>query len=235
MPGKVYLAGEFASGSATDDLLDAVAADRGVSGATYWSLFPDADHYGYVQHDDGFTVHDPGDTPAMRANVAALTRFATAMSGRPLQRVVGDAPLITSVAKIAGLNSVAWRGTAGAGGYRIQRSVLGGAWKTVSGDVPVSENDAPWLDRATVPVATRYRVLAVDASDRVLKTSAAAAVSRRTAVTVDPLEDWYVVAGHSPSLRRSPTASGVRIAPTDQGTAAGCRTPRRTWSVPGSR
>ena len=211
--GKAYLAGEFASGSATDGLLDAVAADANVSGATYWSLFPDADHYGYVQHDDGFTVHYPGDTPAMRVGVAALTRFATGMSGRPLRPVVGGAPLITSVAKTAGLNAVAWRGTAGADGYRIQRSVLGGVWKTVSGDDPVSANDAPWLDRGTVPVASRYRVLAVDASGATIRTSAPAAVARATTVTIDPLQDWYVAAGHSAGLRRTPTASGVDIAP----------------------
>ena len=74
--GKVYLAGEFGSGSATDELLAAVADDPNVSGATYWSLFPHADHYGYVQHDDGFTLHHPGDDEAMRDHVAALTRFA---------------------------------------------------------------------------------------------------------------------------------------------------------------
>ena len=62
--GKVYIAGEFGSGSATDELLTAVADDPNVSGATYWSLFPHADHYGYVQHDDGFTLHHPGDDAA---------------------------------------------------------------------------------------------------------------------------------------------------------------------------
>ena len=39
---------------------------RTSAGATYWSLFPHADHYGYVQHDDGFTLHHPGDTRRMR-------------------------------------------------------------------------------------------------------------------------------------------------------------------------
>jgi hypothetical protein len=91
--GKVYVAGEFASGSATDELLDAIAADDDVSGATYWSLFPNADHYGYVQHDDGFTVHYPGDTAAMRSNVDALTSFAVAMSGSRLGRTSVTPPL----------------------------------------------------------------------------------------------------------------------------------------------
>jgi hypothetical protein len=211
--GKVYLAGEFGSGSATDELLTAVAADPNVTGATFWSLFPHADHYGYVQHDDGFTLHHPGDTPEMRQRVTALTRFASAMSGRAVGRVVGDRPLVTAVSKNAGLNAVAWRGTAGADGYRIQRSVLGGGWKTVSGADPVSANDAPWLDRATVPTSSRYRVQAVDASGRVVATSAPAGVAWNTAVRVDPLEDWFVTAGHSASLRRTPTRTGVEVAP----------------------
>ena len=86
------------------------------------------------------------------------------MSGRTSSRVIGDRPLVTAVSKTAGLNAVAWRGTAGADGYRVQRSVLGGGWKTVSGPMPVSANDAPWLDRATVPASSRYRVQAVDAA-----------------------------------------------------------------------
>jgi len=211
--GKVYIAGEFGSGSATDGLLTAVADDPNVSGATYWSLFPHADHYGYVQHDDGFTLHHPGDTAEMRDHVAALTRFASAMSGKKTGRVVGDRPLITAVTKRAGLNSVAWRGTAGADGYRIQRSVLGGGWKTVSGEEPVGAGTAPWLDRATVSAATHYRVQAVDAAGRIVATSVAAGVARNTTVMVDPLEDWFVASGHSASLRRTPTRTGVEVAP----------------------
>jgi mannan endo-1,4-beta-mannosidase len=211
--GKVYIAGEFGSPSATAELLDAVAANPDVSGATYWSLFPHADHYGYVQHDDGFTLHAPGDDEAMQDRVAALSAFAADMSGKQVGRVVGDAPLISAVDKTAGLNAVAWRGTAGADGYLIQRSVLGGDWKTVSGADPISANDAPWLDRATVAASTRYRVRAVDGDGTVLATSAPAAVARTSAVTVDPLEDWFVADGHSRSLRRAPSRSGVEVAP----------------------
>lgn len=211
--GKVYIAGEFGSGSATDELLTAVADDPNVSGATYWSLFPHADHYGYVQHDDGFTLHHPGDSDTMREHVAALTRFASAMSGKKIPRAIGDRPLITSVTKKAGLNAVAWRGTAGADGYQIQRSVLGGGWKTVRGDEPVSALAAPWLDRATVPASSRYRVLAVDASGRTVGTSDPAGVARTTDVLVDPLEDWFPSSGHSTSLRRTPTRTGVELAP----------------------
>ena len=149
----------------------------------------------------------------MRDHVAALTRFASAMSGKKIPRVIGDRPLVTAVTKNAGLNAVAWRGTAGAAGYRIQRSVLGGGWKTVSGETPVGADAAPWLDRSTVPASSRYRVLAVDASGRTVATSVAAGVARNTAAVVDPMEDWFVASGHSASLRRTPTRTGVEVAP----------------------
>ena len=150
----------------------------------------------------------------MREHAAALTRFASAMSGKKIPRAIGDRPLVTAVTKIAGLNAVAWRGDGRVPhGYRIQRSVLGGGWKTVSGDTPVSADAAPWLDRATVPASSRYRVLAVDTSGRTVATSAAVGVARNTAAVVDPMEDWFVASGHSGSLRRTPTRTGVEVAP----------------------
>ncbi|HEX2858107.1 MAG TPA: carbohydrate binding domain-containing protein [Propionibacteriaceae bacterium] len=211
--GKVYMAGEFDSNAANDSLLSAVAKDPDVSGATFWSLFPDADHYGYVQHSDGFTVHFPGDTPAMRSNVAALTRFASAMSGRPAPGVVGDAPLITAIGKDEGLNTVAWRNTAGAFGYLVQRRDGDGSWRTVSGATPLSGSSAPWLDPTPATGTTGYRVLAVDAAGAVVRSSRPVEVSATGQVTVDPLEDWYVASAHSADLRRTPTASGVQVAP----------------------
>ena len=211
--GKVYMAGEFDSNAATDSLLSAVAKDPDVSGATFWSLFPDADHYGYVQHSDGFTVHFPGDTPAMRSNVAALTRFASAMSGRPAANVVGEAPLITAIGKDEGLNTVAWRNTAGAFGYVVQRRDGEGPWRTVSGATPLSGSSAPWLDPTPPTGTTGYRVLAVDAGGAVVRSSRPVDVSVTGQVTVDPLEDWYVASAHSADLRRTPTASGDEVAP----------------------
>jgi len=54
---KVYLAGEYGSTSANDALLAPLAADPAVTGVAFWSLFPHRDDHGYVQHDDGFTLH----------------------------------------------------------------------------------------------------------------------------------------------------------------------------------
>ena len=224
--GKVYLAGEFATASATSTLLDQVAADPGVDGALFWSLFPHADHYGYVQHDDGFTVHYPGDTAAMRDQITALTGFAATMTGTVTPAVHGDRPLLTAVTKTEGITTVSWRGTAAAQGYLIQRATGGSRWTTVSGPDPVSDDAAPWLDQTTPSTTASYRVVAVGASGAALATSAAVTASPRSDLTIDPLEDWYVASGHSKSLSRTATSHGVLVAPTG-------RTGTLTYTRPG--
>ena len=50
---QVFVAGEFGSTGAARQDWGAVTGDGRISGALYWSLFPLADHYGYVRHDDG--------------------------------------------------------------------------------------------------------------------------------------------------------------------------------------
>ncbi|MGC4892086.1 carbohydrate binding domain-containing protein [Micromonospora sp. DT227] len=211
--GKVYLAGEFGSGQATDELLDQVAANPDVSGALFWSLFGHHDHSGFVPHGDGFTVHYPGDTPAMRAAVAALTRFAGTMAGRPAPAVIGDQPLLTAVDADYGITTLRWRGTAGAAGYLVQRRGAGGAWATVSGTRPLRADDAPWFDLATPAGPASYRVVAVDATGAAVAVSPPVRTDRASDQVVDPLEDWFVSAGHSDSLRRTPTTGGVLVAP----------------------
>ena len=87
--GKAYFVGEYdwtgqpqytrepaphpvASLAAWLDALEAndVAADL------YWSLFD-----GAVRHDDGFTLHYPGDTPAMEVRAEQLRAHAGAVKG----------------------------------------------------------------------------------------------------------------------------------------------------------
>ncbi|MFF5175658.1 carbohydrate binding domain-containing protein [Micromonospora sp. NPDC000089] len=211
--GKVYIAGEYGSGQATDELLNQVAANPDVSGALFWSLFPHHDHHGFVPHGDGFTVHYPGDTPAMREVVGALTRFAARMSGRPVRPVTGDRPLLTAVDATFGINTLRWRGTAGAAGYLVQRRSPGGTWVTVSGASPLSDNDTPWFDLTTPAGPVSYRVVAVDAGGAARAISAPVGTDPRHDQLVDPLEDWFVAAGHSDSLRRTPSGAGVLVAP----------------------
>ncbi|MFE1890865.1 cellulase family glycosylhydrolase [Streptomyces microflavus] len=80
--GKVYLAGEHGSDSLTAADALALADDPNVTGVLSWSLFGHADDHGYVRHDDGFTLHYPGDTAAMRTDVLANAALAKMIGGQ---------------------------------------------------------------------------------------------------------------------------------------------------------
>ncbi len=79
--GKVFVAGEYASVSATPQLFAGIEADREISGAAFWSLFAHLNTYGYEQHNDGETVHFPGISSAMRQRDHLIRAFDYAMSG----------------------------------------------------------------------------------------------------------------------------------------------------------
>ena len=209
--GKAYITGEYGSGEATETLLDAVAANPDVDGALFWSLFPHADHHGYVQHADGFTVHYPGDTAAMRTAVSAITRFADVMGAcTGCEKPLGDAPLLTSIVKTHGINLLKWRGTAGAWSYRVERAI-GRSWSVIG--TGLTDNDTPWLDPNTPSRAARYRVAALNDSGVTLGVSATLVVGASEDAVTDPLEDWFVASQHSANLQRIPTDQDVRVSP----------------------
>ncbi|BBH71774.1 hypothetical protein ACTI_84590 [Actinoplanes sp. OR16] len=158
--GKVYIAGEYASTAASSSLFDPLVDDRAVTGMLSWSLFGHADDHGYVQHDDGFTFHYPGDDQRMTIAVKAQMSYAEALGARLTP--TRNTPLLTSVTQRAGLNVLAWRGAAGATGYRVERSrTPWGPWVAAHPGV-LSDDQAPWTD-----VRGRgdswYRVVAVGA------------------------------------------------------------------------
>ncbi|WP_291797054.1 carbohydrate binding domain-containing protein [Cellulomonas sp.] len=211
--GKVYIAGEYSSAAASHTLLDAVAANQDVDGALFWSLFPHGDHYGFAQHSDGFTVHYPGDTPAMRTAVSAITRFAGLMGTcTGCVKAVGDAPLLTSVVKTEGVNLLTWRGTAGAWSYRVERAT-GRSWSVIG--TGIADSDTPWLDSNTPTSAAQYRVVALNASGAALAVSAPLGVGSTEDAVTDPLEDWFVASQHSANLQRIPTDQGVQVSPNE--------------------
>lgn len=135
--GKVYVAGEYGSTYASEPLLAAMAADRQISGAAFWSLFAHNDSYGYVQHRDGFTLHYPGDTAKMIRDASVIRQFGVRMTeggwGRVPPPPAPGRPLITYVRHRGGHDVLAWRGTTDAGFYSVQRSVSGpsGPWVTI--------------------------------------------------------------------------------------------------------
>ncbi|MCP2370311.1 hypothetical protein BJ978_000987 [Agromyces terreus] len=199
--GKVYIAGEYGSNSASADLLDPLIDNGDVTGMMLWSLFPHHDRGGYVEHDDGFTLHYPGTTDKMRSQVAAVKAYSEAL-GSQTGTVELDAPLITQVQTTNGINSISWRGTAAAATYRVERSADGAAWTTVA-EVPAEASPVLDLEAAG---DVQYRVTALKPDSSASSTSDVVAVPRGASVLVDPLE----------TLGLAESATGVRVtaAPT---------------------
>jgi mannan endo-1,4-beta-mannosidase len=159
---KAYVAGEYASTSASQALTSAIAGDQDVTGANFWSLFAHNDTYGYVQHNDGFTLHFPGDTPAMQQAGTQIRALDYAMAGSAVPPLPAPGqPLITSITRQGSGNVVAWRGSTDASAYTVQRSQAGphGPWSTAC-DRCASDNQTPWTDTSTPAGTVWYQVIA---------------------------------------------------------------------------
>jgi hypothetical protein len=156
--GKVYFAGEYGSTAAEPALMSAIAADPHVTGAAFWSLFAHGDDHGYVQHDDGFTLHYPGDDANMRRHADAIRAFDLTMAGRPASTPVPapGRPLITQLTRSGTAVTVTWRGATTAGAYTIQRTARpGGPWTTLC-DRCATDLTGSWTGTAG---PGRYRVV----------------------------------------------------------------------------
>lgn len=156
---KVFYAGEYSwvSGDPLDAFLSAIEKSK-VAGDTYWDFFPHNDTHGYVQHDDSFTLHYPGDDSAMRAAVQLFRAHAYAMQGRAEPPVgTPGAPEITGIQGKA----IAWRGTALGDTYSIERSSGGanGPWSVICKRC-ATDNQSPWSDKSQPTGQLWYRVQA---------------------------------------------------------------------------
>ena len=81
---KVFVVGEYDwtnqhGGDALADFLREVENNQAVSGDLFWSLFGRDDMGRYVQHNDGYTLHYPGDDDDMRIRVIILSLHARKM------------------------------------------------------------------------------------------------------------------------------------------------------------
>ena len=162
---KVFIAEEYAwnnyrGGDSLKEFLGDIEVNYAVAGDMFWSLFGHSDSFGYVQHNDGYTLHYPGDTPDMRLRVQELRAHAYAMHNVPVPAIhISGIPVITST--IPGLE---WRGVAGAYAYTIERSLASsdGPW-TVLCDKCATDNDTPWFMESSQET-TWYRVQAYSLS-----------------------------------------------------------------------
>jgi hypothetical protein len=156
---KVFYIGEYAWNSPDLAIFLSAIQSYGVAGDTYWSFFPHNDTYGYVEHNDGYTLHYPGDTNTMRNAVQLLTTHAYQMRGLPVPKraPTPGTPLITRVTD----RSIAWRGTAVGATYSVERSTTGanGPWQLIC-DRCATDNDTPWIDTTQPSGPCWYRVRA---------------------------------------------------------------------------
>ena len=166
MARKVFIVGEYDwntnSGSELSNFLSVIQYSA-AAGDMYWSLFPHADQYGYVQHREHYTLHFPGDTPDMRKRVSILLTHAYAMQGKPVPRAeLPGRPYITFDTG----NAIAWRGAVDAATYTVQRSTVSGdgPWDVIC-DRCATDNDTPWIDVSRSAGPAWYRVRAYTVTD----------------------------------------------------------------------
>jgi mannan endo-1,4-beta-mannosidase len=125
--GKVFVADEYGSTSASTSALTALAGNASVSGADFWDLFAHLDTYGYEPHGDGYSLYVPGYTSALSTEVNATRAFDYSMAGSPVPGWPAPGqPVITNVTQSRGTVTVYWRGTADAQYYEIQAATSSG-------------------------------------------------------------------------------------------------------------
>lgn len=159
---KVYTAGEYSSKSSdvSQELFDSMKNDSNVTGASYWSLFAHADDHGYVPHDDGFTLHYPGDNPEMREVAQMIRDFSYEMQDEQIpDEALPGQPAITSLDEQDGNIEIAWRGSTTADKYSIQSANRAdGPWETIS-DMEATDNDTPFTIENENESQSWYRVV----------------------------------------------------------------------------
>jgi len=186
--GKVFIVNEFGwdrtnwkSSADLQGLLDAMLHDENISGDDYWAMQAHAENFGFqaipADSDDPkfavigecgewWALYYPGmKTLAMTAEdmgerAQQLRGHAYAMSGEAVPKhAVPPAPEITSIV-VGGL--VAWRGSAGAVRYTIERyDAATKSWQTIC-DKCATDAEDPWADPHAA-MGAHYRVTAFNA------------------------------------------------------------------------
>ena len=187
--GKAYIINEFGfdvtDWPTRDDLqtvLRTLETDPNISGDDFWALQAHVDNYGWqpipanvsnpiyahmgesgqwwaLYYGGINTLVNQADDMRARAEQLRVHAFAMAGTAAPSHRVP-PAPVIT----IKGLGFIAWRGSAGAVIYSVQRQVGEDNWETVC-DKCATDADTPWPDPKPPAnlFAAKYRVIAYNA------------------------------------------------------------------------
>jgi len=188
--GKVFIVNEF-GWDRTDwktpedfqHVLDTLAKDPNVSGDGFWTLQAHLDNFGFqpIPADNSnvafaekgecgewWALYYPGiktsinTTEDMAARAQQLRAHAYAISGTPVPPHATPPPTVITSLVIGGM--VAWRGSAGAVRYSVERMDPGTTqWKTIC-DKCATDADDPWVDPHAAFFA-HYRVTAWNADN----------------------------------------------------------------------
>jgi len=186
--GKVYIVNEFGwdrtdwkTEAEFQAVLDKLAGDPSVSGDLFWALQAHADNFGFQpipadsnqpafaengESGQWWALYYPGiktlvnSAEDMASRAQRLRAHAFAMAGQPVPKHrTPPAPVVSSVV-FGGL--VAWRGSAGAVRYSIERLDTGAKeWKTVC-EKCATDTEDPWYDPHPA-LGAKYRVTAWNA------------------------------------------------------------------------
>jgi hypothetical protein len=189
--GKVFIVNEFGwdrtnwkSPADLQHLLDTIAHDPNISGDGFWALQAHLDNFGFQpipadcrditfaekgECGEWWALYYPGIQtlvmPAedMAARAQQLRTHAYLMSGTAVPKhAIPPAPLITSTV-VGGL--LAWRGSAGALRYSIERmNATSKQWQTIC-DKCATDADDPWIDPHPVLFGAQYRITAFNADN----------------------------------------------------------------------
>jgi mannan endo-1,4-beta-mannosidase len=156
---KVFIVGEYDWNTDQGDTLSGFLSSieqSGAAGDLYWSLFPHDDQYGFVRHNEHYTLHYPGDTPDMRWRVIILSAHAYSMRDLPMPTAT---PPGTAVITGVSGHAITWRGAFGIDMYTVERSTRGahGPW-TVICDLCATDDYTPWIDMSRPSSSAWYRV-----------------------------------------------------------------------------
>ena len=187
--GKAFIVNEFGwdrtdwkTAQDLQTVLDTLAQDPNISGDDFWALQAHLENFGfqlvpantnnpaYAEHGESgqwWALYYPGvkttvnSAEDMALRTQQLRAHAYAMSATALPKhAIPPAPVITSTV-LGGL--VAWRGSAGAVNYSIERKDAGATeWKTIC-DRCATDADDPWADPHGALFGVSYRVTAYNA------------------------------------------------------------------------
>jgi mannan endo-1,4-beta-mannosidase len=187
--GKVFIVNEFgwdrtdwATQQDLQNVLDTLAKDPKVTGDDFWALQGHLDNFGfqlipadvsspaYAEHGESgqwWALYYPGvktlvnSAEDMASRAQQLRAHAYAMAGVPVPKHMAPPPPVITSVVFGGL--IAWRGSAGAVRYSIERMDAGATeWRTIC-DRCATDAEDPWPDPHGVLAGVHYRVTAYNA------------------------------------------------------------------------